>query len=508
MPNNIIVTTLEGIGSNITQINADNITNGTINNDLLPNNIIVTTLEGIGSNITELNADNISTGILPVLRGGTGKTEYFTTGGLLIGNPSGNPYLISQDADLTYNVTTGVLKVNVIEFADQTQISTEPITYTDDDVRDVLSSSASSFIIWDTNDNKFVLDIDNIPSLYTGNVNSLSDGYLRIAKNTGIDGVRSMKIHYNSSFDMCWSDYGSATITETTPFRIAYTAPQDSMYINSAGKLEVLNDIFVGKGGDAYGTTPTIFLNGANQMAISSQIVFGDSGSSAAGTYKQGFALIYDSAYNKLKIAGDNDGNSVLDTPNYLTISRGTGYIGISKDNPNERLDVEGNIKLSGGIKFNDNSSISSNQLYLCKAKYASLGNIIATNTWVVLQNQFDKTFLINEGGFTFNADGVVIPVSGYYEVHIVNYFFNITYDRGSVISAIAINGSVSFEDYICGSYIRFDSGVIGSRGNAGTITKYFNAGEAISTAFYETGESSLVNISVTGSSFTLKKIG
>ena len=466
---------------------------------------------GNGSLLTQLDANNINSGTLPVNRGGTGKTSYFTTGGLLIGNPSGNPYLISQDANLTYDVISSVLKVNTIEFADQTQISTAPTTtpaYTDADVRNVLSTSGSTFIIWDTNTNQFNLDIDNISSLYTGDVNTISDGYLRIAKNNGSGGVRSMRLHYNSSFDMCWSDYGSTTITETTPFRIAYSAPANSMFINSQGDLEVLNEIFVGKGGDAFNSTPTIFLNGANQKGVSSQIIFGDSGSTAAGVYRQGFSLLYDSSGNKLKITGDADGNSVLDQPHYLTISRGTGYIGISNDAPAERLDVAGNIKLNGSINFFDGTTISSNQLYLCKAKYVSSLSVATANTWVIPQNQFDTTLLINEGSFSLGTNGIIIPVSGYYEIHINSYFSDITIDRGSMITAIAINGTYSFEDYICGSYIRFDSGLRGSRGNNGTIVRYLNANDQVCTAWYETGDSSSVTLSVNGSSFTLKKIG
>ena len=64
LPANILVTSLEGIGSNVTEINADNIASGTLDNARLPANILVTSLEGIGSNVTEINADNIASGTL------------------------------------------------------------------------------------------------------------------------------------------------------------------------------------------------------------------------------------------------------------------------------------------------------------------------------------------------------------------------------------------------------------------------------------------------------------
>ena len=436
----------------------------------------VTKFSGNGSLLTQLDAGNVSTGTLPVLRGGTGKTSYSTTGGLLIGNPSGNPYLISQDANLTYDVITGVLKVNVVEFADQTQISTAPTTYNDADVRNVLSQSASSSISWDATNNYFELD-SSLLSVISTNIVNIATNSTNIITNTG----------------------DIATIFND----ISFTNPT-TLIIDK--DIDVLNKIIVGKGGNAVNSTPTIFLDGANQNTISSQIIFGDSGSQA-GTYKQGFSINYDSADNKLKISGDNDADSVLDTPHYLTIARGTGNVGISNDVPTEKLDVAGNIKLSGNINFSDGSSINSNKLYLCKLRYVNSGDLATASTWVYKQNQFNTTFLINEGGFTLGTNGVIIPETAYYEIHINNYFDNITDDRGSIISALAINGTFSNEDYICGTYIRFDSGLRGSRGNNGTIVRYLTQGDQISTAWYETADSSVINLGLNGSSFTVKRI-
>ncbi len=438
----------------------------------------VTKFSGNGSLLTQLDAGNVSTGTLPVLRGGTGKTSFSTTGGLLIGNPSGNPYLISQDANLTYDVITGVLKVNVVEFADQTQISSASSSgYTDADVRNVLSQSASSSISWDATNNYFELN-QTLYNVISNNIVNINTNTANIATNT-------------ADIALIFND-------------ISFTNPS---YLFIDKNIDVLNEIIVGKGGNAVSSTPMIFLNGANQKTISSQIIFGDSGN-AQGTYKQGFSINYDSSTNRLKISADHDANSVLDTPHYLTISRGTGYIGVSTDNPTERLDVAGNIKLNGNIFFFDGSSINSNKLYLCKLKYGSLGDLATNNTWIYKQNQFNTTFLINEGSFTLGTNGVIIPVSGYYEINIINYFNNITGDRGSLISALAVNGSVITDDYICGSYIRFDGGTRGSRGNSGTITRYLNQNEQVATCWYETGDSSVVNLGTTGSSFTLKKIG
>jgi hypothetical protein len=72
----ITATSFSGIGSNITQLNADNISSGTLNNSRLPSSLTLsgdltastitanTNFSGIGSNITQINASNISSGTL------------------------------------------------------------------------------------------------------------------------------------------------------------------------------------------------------------------------------------------------------------------------------------------------------------------------------------------------------------------------------------------------------------------------------------------------------------
>jgi len=102
----------------------------------------------------------------------------------------------------------------------------------------------------------------------------------------------------------------------------------------------------------------------------------------------------------------------------------------------------------------------------------------------------------------------VIIPETAYYEIHINNYFDNITGDRGSIISALAVNGTFSNEDYICGTYIRFDSGLRGSRANNGSIIRYLTQGDEIATCWYETGDSTVINLGLNGSSFTVRRIG
>ena len=74
-------------------------------------------------------------------------------------------------------------------------------------------------------------------NIITGSVDNVSDGSIEIGKNNGSGGNRKMKLHYNSGFDMCISDVGNnSSTTTTTPFRIGYSAPTDSLYIDGYGR--------------------------------------------------------------------------------------------------------------------------------------------------------------------------------------------------------------------------------------------------------------------------------
>ena len=140
---NIKCDQIDAIGSNITLINAGNITDGilpvirggigidTINplqlvygginkieqSSSLYWNTGTGTLnapnfKGNGSGIISLNATNITGGTLSVSRGGTGRNDFIIGGGILVGNLLGNNrYDISQTEALKWNNTDGALQV-------------------------------------------------------------------------------------------------------------------------------------------------------------------------------------------------------------------------------------------------------------------------------------------------------------------------------------------------------------------------------------------------------------
>jgi hypothetical protein len=205
----------------------------------------VSNFSGSGTNITNLNAGNIMTGTLPLTRGGTGATNQ---GGACLNI-------------LPLSTTGQYLKFDGTNWQGDTIIH-----YNDADTRDVISVSAGVNMVW----NAVTKDLDvDLPITWTtpnlgihnsspaypldiigttyirdelliGSPSSTSDGYVEIGKNNGSGGNRKMRLHYNSSFDMTISDAGNSSSSSiTSPFRIAYDAPDFTMYLRSDGRVDL-----------------------------------------------------------------------------------------------------------------------------------------------------------------------------------------------------------------------------------------------------------------------------
>jgi hypothetical protein len=90
-----------GSGASLTNLNASNITTGTISVN--------------GSGLNSLNASNVTLGTLSISRGGTG-AETFTANQLLIGNAATS---ILQSPNLAWNNTSNTLSVSNLQLAGQ-----------------------------------------------------------------------------------------------------------------------------------------------------------------------------------------------------------------------------------------------------------------------------------------------------------------------------------------------------------------------------------------------------
>ena len=128
---NVTASSFYGLGTGLTELNADNISSGTLSNDRLDTktgtgNIVMSasptlsgtitggtfsgTHTGTGTGLSSLNASNISTGTLSISRGGTNITTY-AKGDILIAsgaNTLSNLALGTDSYVLTSNSTTGL----------------------------------------------------------------------------------------------------------------------------------------------------------------------------------------------------------------------------------------------------------------------------------------------------------------------------------------------------------------------------------------------------------------
>ena len=191
-----------------------------------------------------------------------------------------------------------------------------------------------------------------------------------------------------------------------------------------------------------------------------------------------------------------------------ITILRDTGLVGIRNQNPAEQLDVIGNIKLTGQLKFGDGSVIDKG-FYLFKCKLNAVSDVATNDTWVTPSTPFSTGNVVySVGAWNLGINGVAVPVAGYYEVNLNVFFDAVTGDRASMLVAIEINGVRTEVDYIANTYIRFASGDRGARSCNGLITVYLNAGDYVRPTYKEVGDSSVVAVLTVGSTVTLKRIG
>jgi hypothetical protein len=208
---------------------------------------------------------------------------------------------------------------------------------------------------------------------------------------------------------------------------------------------------------------------------------------------------------SKLIIGTQNDAEGLYEDDVIILPSANCG---INQMSPTEKLDVNGNIRLTGELRFADGSVIDKG-FYLFRCKLTQIADVATTNTWVIPSNQFNNNDVyFNIGGFTINSTGIVVPIAGYYEITFNVYFGAITGDRAAMLIALATNGVQDNEEYISNSYMRFASGDRGGRSCNGTMIRYLSPANSYSIGYYEVGDASVVSVTANGSSITFKRIG
>ena len=199
--------------------------------------------------------------------------------------------------------------------------------------------------------------------------------------------------------------------------------------------------------------TPELLLAGGNGTTLSSRIAFLDG--VAPNTYAM--AITYDSFNNILNIAGDDDGNNIYDTPNKLSVRR-NGNVGVGKDIPAYKLDVNGDINTTGNFKVNGtNFDAEYIKGLLEGAGYRVLKNVIYSTTFIYqyLNNSaYDTWFkfniwnstetqLVNTGNWVvdYTNNRLNIPQTGIYRLTYQLNFSSHSSDRINLYSIIYKNG-------------------------------------------------------------------
>jgi hypothetical protein len=284
---------------------------------------------------------------------------------------------------LKYNqVETNVeLKVGTIKFADNTTLTTATTgfsgNYNDLTNLPVLfdgqySSLTGAPTLANVATSGSYNDLINTPTQYT-DADARSACFPLTQVNTGLPGTGAINLFdnnlwYNSTdgYNRLYFNNAGSTFTRAPNTTNSYVYTQigtNTILKCGIDKTISYKNLHIG---DGTSTKPTLFLDGANSQLVSSQIVFGDAGTSTAfGTYKQGMVIFYDSLYNYLRISADNNSDSVVDTPYFLNIKKSDGSVGIGVNLPFYKLDVAGDIHTNTTIRtpkidFDDGTSMNS----------------------------------------------------------------------------------------------------------------------------------------------------
>jgi hypothetical protein len=348
--------------------------------------------------------------------------------------------------------------------ATNNQFDNDITQYTDADVRSVLSSSAGTGITWNATNNQF----DNSITQYT-DADARSAVYPITQTNSGLPVVNGGMELFDNNVWYNTTD-GRNRFYFTTDGSTTIRAPDLG---NNSVSLQIgVNDIFKSFStanvsyknlyiGNGLATTPTLFLDGANGQSISSQIVFGDSGTyTGAGQYDQGMVIFYDSSANYLRISGDNNVDSVLDTPYFLNINRADGNISIG-DNTTEtgfKLKVASSIilKSSGGANVYD-SQVMFGDLYW-------LTGVVSDGNYYYNQVQGWWNNGNNRGFRLYNRYNNTVPF-------FVNSNGNVGINTQTPSYALDVNGSIHTSVRIFTPQIDFDDGT--SMTSASTIPTF-----------------------------------
>tara|TARA_B100000795_G_C22801629_1_gene442249 strand:+ start:1969 stop:4101 length:2133 start_codon:yes stop_codon:yes gene_type:complete len=408
---------IESIGSNVTLINTDNISDGILPvirggigvDNINPLQILIggvnkidqnaslnwtpgenklsaTRFKGNGSEIASLDATNISSGILGVSRGGTGRNSFNIKGGILVGNLSGqNQYSLTQTELLKWNNENKNLLVEgnvILPAGSNIIIDGVPLKFDDFDNFPGASSSTKGMI-----------------KIFEGDFKFNDDDQLALATQGSSKWTQEEnRIWYPSGTPNSTHSVGIGTIPIVT----------NNYRLDVDGDINTSNGVFKINGKDMLEYTSNEISNRINIFTLDDIAIPEDKPNTISGELE---STLNGGWYNKFfSIRDIPDDDVILNTSKEFYISSDPDTYRFTFDNPvviKSSLHVTGTIDLSKAseltIKSLDVESSDANSILKINQIYNNVidsGDHVNSGSIINLQRSSETQLRINKDGF------------------------------------------------------------------------------------------------------------
>ena len=365
------------------------------NNDT--NTLSATNITGVGTNITSINAANISSGILPIARGGTGSSTLTAD---LIEQGVNKRFIINNKISLTNQQDLRVATNIVPDLNDTYSLGSSNYRWKD------IFVSANTITIGEaklSSSPTGALEMSSVS--FTEKINLITSNELHslvgINKNVQqqINELNLDNIANGNNNKYIANDQYNGSITISSNLNVGTYYSSE----NPNGNLHVFGDLIL-EGSNI--TTFSPFITQIHRHL---------------SNYNTGFIDIHniDNTSNKpsIKIKHNTDYSNILECyskddmelNNPIFIISSNGFIGINNSKPVEKLDVIGNIKYTGKI-----NNITSNEL-----------NHLTGIDYNIKQRIYDNN--INQSNYVLNISNILNTDYNRLDKNVSNYILNIS---------------------------------------------------------------------------------
>ena len=365
------------------------------NNDT--NTLSATNITGVGTNITSINAANISSGILPIARGGTGSSTLTAD---LIEQGVNKRFIINNKISLTNQQDLRVATNIVPDLNDTYSLGSSNYRWKD------IFVSANTITIGEaklSSSPTGALEMSSVS--FTEKINLITSNELHslvgINKNVQqqINELNLDNIANGNNNKYIANDQYNGSITISSNLNVGTYYSSE----NPNGNLHVFGDLIL-EGSNI--TTFSPFITQIHRHL---------------SNYNTGFIDIHniDNTSNKpsIKIKHNTDYSNILECyskddmelNNPIFIISSNGFVGINNSKPVEKLDVIGNIKYTGKI-----NNITSNEL-----------NHLTGIDYNIKQRIYDNN--VNQSNYVLNISNILNTDYNRLDKNVSNYILNIS---------------------------------------------------------------------------------